>query len=1492
MTSYEQPDELLDRSSRAARRSELRTVVTELDQAITLERAQLRSLPGLPLPGTLGAVADRGLTPGSFDEAAESARRLRDLLTRRDTLAAEIRSAELRDRSAAECQQAAVDWINALANPQQLIDGTVPDPAILRPPFPPPPDGLRLAAAILRFRNRQPQRRIRRLVDLLAVTGVQTALMRHLLHTGCVLAERDTPPVTVGVLLPVRIETRFGPGRLRVRVVPDEPWFTRHDPQVSTGELGALERYLAALGSAADEASRSQAWREFVAHVGGARGVFLIRTFVVTDPAGQPVVRPVDSSEIRDEPAFPRIDGFPDQLRVWLARGGGPPAEVLSLPVNQTRLLADPPDPQVPGDRRWWEDWDEAVLAGLAGEITLDGNPDDIDALYVTGIGDGDPAKLFASHRDEGRLGVTAPGTPTNTVDGAPAAPLGQDPDTWWDVLQSPASDTDRLVSAALSGDPDLLGNLPGPAEPHSAWNTAMVAGLWPALWGFAGEDVWGIPEGTNAASIWARHALFPEGPFPTLRIGQQPYGLLPATALARWTAGPAEPPVETALISPLLELREAYRAAAEARGTVVGASSDRLIDLLGQVPTSPVFRHRRAWPLELWWLVVMLVGLGVPWVTLDAAWRARYATAGQFGLHPARRYGTVAAPRRLAIPLVLPPGLPAGTSIGEVIHHLVTLAFESPGVFASTNSLERQHFPFALDSLLLRLTIRSLQVAIGDVGRAMAGEIPPGPEPVARGGNTRGRVESWIARAEPEALLAGTAEAERFRAVTDGLEALGEIEAGRLERLLRATVDTAAFRIDPWLVGPPARRLQELLDRKAATMRLGVYGWVDQPRPGQPGPTTAGLIHTPSPGQALTATVLRDRAVNDPFPARWDLDLTSRTVRDADAVAEHVRAGAHLAEALGREVERIVAIDADITRLRNAFPVRTEHEGRRVCDGLKVLAAPPDDLGLDDARLTELQRLRAALDTYGDLLVAEAVHHVTEGRAEVAGAVMDAAAGLSRPPHLGLLRTPRDGRAVTTSVVVVLRHVAEPALPAADLERAEVSPASLADAATAAFVSQQVGGPAGWTFDVDAIDDSGNPAGNPVTVTLGDIGLLPADALALTGTDLARLALEAGAAVLALDISQVAVVGGHGLARYEAACRLVALIGRRPAGPDAVTAQADEVDDQEPVDADLVARYTLVRDTAGILAKLLNDQVTLTAPDGAIGTADPGTLARLVRAARSWGIAPDPPPATPTPADAAERRLVATASRAHELLTARLGAAPDTTPASPGEPSPAALLTRDDLVAALASLVSPTGQLAITARMPRSALPALELDTALNDDWLATVAAVRESLAPIDALHLAAGTVAATGSALAPWTNKKGDPWQQAAADSRRMVVAFSDPSFDVTAAPPTSLVGVAATDRFVEVIPAQAQTTGAAFGFDAPAARAPQAILLAVPPDTTAAMDDQTLVDVIAETRQLARARMARPADLDPDRSGLLPASLLPAAGATAVPLDPTGR
>jgi hypothetical protein len=295
---------------------------------------------------------------------------------------------------------------------------------------------------------------------------------------------------------------------------------------------------------------------------------------------------------------------------------------------------------------------------------------------------------------------------------------------------------------------------------------------------------------------------------------------------------------------------------------------------------------------------------------------------------------------------------------------------------------------------------------------------------------------------------------AARFLEVQEALQVIADLwepMSGQLFRGTLAALDGAAFRVDPWLTGLAERRLQRLIAERAP-FRLGAYGWVDAPAPFSgapggplaPGPTAAGLLHAPSPAQALTAALLRDAAVRHPASDRWRLNLDSAKVRTAVALSERVRLGLHPYEALGFEVETIAG-DWDVVRiLRKEYPLATDQQERRVCDGQKVLKAAREGTlalvaGLPADLAARLAPLDQVLDTYADLLVADGVHALVTGHADLANAAMEAAAGLGAPPELRAIRTPREATTVRVSAWVLLPAVAAPGDPDAD-------PAQVAD--------------------------------------------------------------------------------------------------------------------------------------------------------------------------------------------------------------------------------------------------------------------------------------------------------------------------------------------------------------------------------------------------------------------------------------------------------------
>ena len=91
---------------------------------------------------------------------------------------------------------------------------------------------------------------------------------------------------------------------------------------------------------------------------------------------------------------------------------------------------------------------------------------------------------------------------------------------------------------------------------------------------------------------------------------------------------------------------------------------------------------------------------------------------------------------------------------------------------------------------------------------------------------------------------------------------------------------------------------------------------------------------------------------------------------------------------------------------------------------------------------------------------------------------------------------------------------------------------------------------------------------------------------------------------------------------------------------------------------------------------------------------------------------------------------------------------------------------------------------------------------------------------------------------------------------------------------------------DRFAETVPATEHVGAVAFPHDLPTARAPQAIVLAVPPVVDEELTPDVLVDIVAEVRALARARMADAAEMGA-AAGALHLAALPASGRVGVAL-----
>jgi len=1252
--------------------------------------------------------------------------------------------------------------------------------------------------------------------------------------------EADQPAATlhpdqrVGVLLPLRLETRFheAPGGagsvLRLRIFPEPIAFDQR-PRPVPGqsrlletEGRALEEYrVGAAGAGLDSDQSRAAFRRLASAVGAARAAWLVTHVAAGDPVPAPE---------------PPIAAVPSRLGVWVAQGGGPPTQVAVLDLDAEeiaeqstaeRLVAGGAD----FDAFWWNSFAEAKRVGLACEIVL-ARADDIDFLAVVGLGDTPASELFSAHAQSGRLGALEPGTPTNSVDGRATAATELDADGWLELLGRPGwtQAGTRALALCLTGDPAGLPALPGGTVDvrTTAQRAAML--LLPALLGRAFHDEWRLGVDGYAAARWATRWLLPGGQCPTLRLGDIPYGVLPAAPHPdAWIAASDDPPVELPLLRRAQAAARVAGAVSEAAGTMMGASQARVLELLTAAPVSTTWATRSAMSLP----VFELSNLGPDAIDdVEAAFDddARQAVAA--GFRPDEPFVETSDARPLprkrtdrellrAEPLIEIAHAPWQ---GADIRRRPRQEYRGEALFARSG--DGRHLVELLVHASMALTHARLSSLIaGRDGRidllaesALSNLVSPVATPVAR---------DAVARSGPLG-------AEIVRGWDDARDALEDFLADRtkLPALVDAAfglLDLSSHRADPWVTGAADRRLRRLAGRGVPFV-VGAYGWVDQPRPAAldprpgPGPTDRGLLHAPGAPHAATAALLRDRACAT-IDERWDLNLDSGNIRAALRLAGYVRAGITFNEAVGREVERIAG-DVELVRaLRRQFNGAGGGD-RQVCDGDAVLAATaathPDHgklagLGLSAAQLDQIAALTGAIDAYADLLVADATFAFVSGRSSLAAPALDAGAGLAAPPEMRALRTPRRGESVGTLLLGLL--------PAATLV-AEAGPAGIALPELAAALVARFGGAAAWTWA------RSTPAGF-TPISLEDLGLEPSDVLAIEDQTLDAL-LGQGAALRS--------TGGR--ERVAGARRLAAAL----TGNGSATAELPALDDGR---ADQLA------------ARAVADLARLTKPvDG-----DPGA-APLVIAAR-WGFT--------ITTEAFEAGMAGRQTR-QALLGAVVGEL-------------AARLERDDaatmaLGARLKNLSAPSvppppslvgspSQLGLGGALRRSDL---------DRSWLEIVAAVRPEASALEVYQLSPGPGA---TPLHGFTAGVA-PWQPPSAEVNRSTIAYGPAG--ILSRP--KLVGWV-LGSWNEVVPAREHQTHAAFGWNAPDSRAPQAVLVAVPPDLERPLSEADIVATVIWTRDLARARTVDPRDLRSHgvAAGVTPINLLHASGPLRVDPSETG-
>ncbi|WP_046584959.1 hypothetical protein [Streptomyces mangrovisoli] len=430
------------------------------------------------------------------------------------------------------------------------------------------------------------------------VGGAADTLAQALGEGTPLFPDGNTDPIA---LLPVRVETIWWePSTLRVRVYPDDILLSRFDPALSPAEAEAGTGYWRAPGP--------EAWQRVQDRLRPERASWAV---AACRPGAAPPVIAADPGGRRQ-----RTAALPKRWRfVGLVAGQvvvDKPGRPVPDPLPVGLLRAD--------EEGWETDWFEAVKAGMAVELILPEGVDHLDELLVVGVRADSAADgaarlrdLLHGHRYGGGLGLLPAGTATNNT---PRARSG-----WSSAPGYPGPDPDpeagaRPVADALAGalglpDAGFLRGCPGAADAEPAAVAALTLLTWPTLGkGFAEAAVSELDLGTRqvtatgSARPWravrdhlAEHVRS-RGPLPMLRVGRQPYGVLPVTSLGDWR--PRRPEDVDALLAPwLLRLRDRWRAAVAAADLIPRVRPDQpvdqvAVDALQRLPVATGLAMRR----------------------------------------------------------------------------------------------------------------------------------------------------------------------------------------------------------------------------------------------------------------------------------------------------------------------------------------------------------------------------------------------------------------------------------------------------------------------------------------------------------------------------------------------------------------------------------------------------------------------------------------------------------------------------------------------------------------------------------------------------------------------------------------------------------------------------------------------------------------------------------------------------------------------------------
>jgi hypothetical protein len=866
-------------------------------------------------------------------------------------------------------------------------------------------------------------------------------------------------------------------------------------------------------------------------------------------------------------------------------------------------------DLQVPDELSWMFDFEKAVDAGLGIRIPLQDEDfqEGFETVLCLGVrntsalsGQQDLEKLLTSHLySDGGLEFLPVDTPTNNTDTVKSAysALDDDFDAAFDlfmgdenlveVSNSVANELNisdgQLFKEALGLNKTLVGNMRHFAKKEiaegRAMNRALINATLKYFMAVMARNLVNKDDIKNTVPFVVQH-LSALGNLPSIRIDEQPYGVLPITATDLFREGNNLPKGTTAsyvqqLSYTLRSMKEIFEGLPQGPGHVNSTRyhadpQAEFLKILGLAPHSQEFYYRAGSNVAKRWETPEDIDFPLNWDNNEPNTPANLAQhffqSLRYGLgieSPVHREKRIENSRAYTNRF-----FEAGFINGSLVQDPKLGRDKLADIDENTGNY--------LNWLKQIVDVEDDDQEEGVLRRLDFNAIPA--------------IDHEDGPIKQNTLLLlmvrGGLIYDRSSFALNAIEHIKHLSVPKLERLLANHLDLCSYRLDAWLSALADYRLKNMREQQSSGTYLGAYGFVTDLKPAETrervqnlpdrlapadggdvfkAPENQGFVHGPSLNHAVTAAVLR--AGYNSLRKKGNtnnalaVNLSSARVRKALFLMEGVSRGQEIGALLGYQMERALhdkytnasgqplEMDVYIYRLRRKFPTYSNRSAAQatdtsvseqlrptnVLDGLAMIdyfeqwlqdhnlfnddatfvemmidesgaqpVFPGHPWGLNNevpdpgqvptgssaaeerkklkALIYELDNMADAFDAMADLTTAEGVYQLVRGNHVRAGAVLKAMADGTRPVDPEIIKSIRQGTSVTHRAILSINLQTGNPWPTVGLTpRAKASP-ELNN-----WLAQQLGAPENTEWQARVGDTISY-------LNLGDLGMQPID--------------------------------------------------------------------------------------------------------------------------------------------------------------------------------------------------------------------------------------------------------------------------------------------------------------------------------------------------------------------------------------------------------------